>query len=259
MRISDVLPLTPLQRGLLFHASTAQGSDDVYAVQLDITLSGPLDQQRLRDAVHAVVVRHPHLVARFSEKFDQPVQIIPADPVAPWQYLDLSDGDPDHLDEQIQRVCAAERAAVCNLADEPAFRAALLRTAADQHRLVLTNHHIVIDGWSLPILLGEIFASYLGQRLPPAAPYRRYVTWLTGRDGDAARAAWGDVLAGFDTPTLIGPPDRLGHGPRGVASFRLPEDTTRALERAGALMSHHRQHRAAWRVVAAADAADRPP
>ena len=107
MRISDVLPLTPLQRGLLFHASTAQGSDDVYAVQLDITLSGPLDQQRLRDAVHAVVIRHPHLVARFSEKFDQPVQIIPADPVAPWEYIDLSDGDPDHLDEQIQRVCAA--------------------------------------------------------------------------------------------------------------------------------------------------------
>ena len=55
MRIADVLPLTPLQRGLLFHASTAQGSDDdVYAVQLDITLSGRLDQDRLRDAVHAV-------------------------------------------------------------------------------------------------------------------------------------------------------------------------------------------------------------
>ena len=82
MRIADVLPLTPLQQGLLFHASTAQGSDDdVYAVQLDVAFSGRLDQHRLRDAVHAVVVRHPHLVARFSEKFDEPVQIIPADPV----------------------------------------------------------------------------------------------------------------------------------------------------------------------------------
>ena len=56
MRIADVLPLTPLQQGLLFHASTAQGSDDdVYAVQLDIALSGRLDQHRLRDAVQAVV------------------------------------------------------------------------------------------------------------------------------------------------------------------------------------------------------------
>ena len=52
MRIADVLPLTPLQQGLLFHAGTAQSNgDDVYAVQLDITVTGPLDQRRLRDAV----------------------------------------------------------------------------------------------------------------------------------------------------------------------------------------------------------------
>ena len=227
-RIADILPLTPLQQGLLFHASTAQvNHDHVYAVQLDITLSGGLDQQRLRDAVHTVVTRHPNLAARFSRQFDELVQIIPADPVTPWRYVDLS-GEPD-LDEQIQRVCADERAAVCDLADEPAFRAALIRTAPDQHRFVLTNHHILFDGWSLPVLLGEMFASYYGQRLPAAAPYRRFVTWLAGRDRDAARAVWREVLAGFDTPTLVGPPDRFGLGRRDVASFRVPEDTTRAL------------------------------
>ena len=177
-RIADVLPLTPLQQGLLFHASTAQGNgDDVYAVQLDITVTGALDPHRLRDAVHTVINRHPNLAARFCHQFDEPVQIIPADPVAPWRYVELDAEDLD-LDEQIQRLCAAERAAVCDLADPPAFRAALIRTAPDRHRFVLTNHHIVLDGWSLPILLREIFASYYGQRLPAAAPYRRFVTWL---------------------------------------------------------------------------------
>ena len=127
-----------------------------------------------------------------------------------------------------QRVCAAERAAVCDLADRPAFRVALIRTAADRHRFVLTNHHIVLDGWSLPILLREIFAGYHGQRLPAAASYRRFITWLAGRDLDAARAAWREVLAGFDTPTLVGPPRRLGLGRRGVTSYRVPEETTRA-------------------------------
>ena len=94
-RVADVLPLTPLQRGLLFHTSTAQGDDDLgelYAVQLDITLSGPLDPHRLRDAVHTVVSRHPHLVARFCEQFDEPVQVIAADPVAPWRYVELDTG-----------------------------------------------------------------------------------------------------------------------------------------------------------------------
>ena len=91
--VADILPLTPLQQGLLFHAGTAQGSDDdVYAMQLDITLSGRLDQHRLRDAVHAVVNRHPHLVARFCQQFDEPVQVIPADPVAAWRYVELDTG-----------------------------------------------------------------------------------------------------------------------------------------------------------------------
>src|SRR5262249_19158493 len=230
MQIADVLPLTPLQQGLFFHASTAQGSDDVYAVQLDITVTGALDPDRLRDAVHPAINRHPHLAARFSEQFDEPVQIIPADPVAPWRYVELAGGgDGVDVDEQVRRVCAAERAAVCDLADRPAFRAALIRTAEDRHRFVLTNHHIVLDGWSKPILLREIFASYHGQRLPPAASYRRFVTGLAGRDRDAAQAGWRGVWVGFDTPTLVGPPDRLGLGRRGVASFRVPEETTRAL------------------------------
>ena len=95
--------------------------------------------------------------------------------------------------------------------------------------MVLTNHHIVLDGWSLPILLQEIFASYHGQRLPAAGSYRRFVTWLADRDLEAARAAWREVLAGFDTPTLVGPPARLELGRRGVESSRVPEQTTRAL------------------------------
>ena len=118
-----------------------------------------------------------NLAARFCEQFDEPVQIIPADPAPGWRYVEL-DADAD-VDEQIQQLCAAERAAVCDLADQPAFRAALIRTAPDRHRLVLTNHHIVLDGWSLPILLREIFAGYYGQRLPAAAsvPQRLSPGW----------------------------------------------------------------------------------
>ncbi|WP_156747935.1 condensation domain-containing protein, partial [Mycobacterium sp. 1465703.0] len=227
-RIADVLPLTPLQQGLLFHTRSAQGSDDLYAVQLDITLSGPLDRHRLRDAVHTMVNRHPNLAARFSEQFGQPVQIIPADPAPGWRYVQLEAGDID-IDEQIEQLCADERGAVCDLAERPVARAALIRTAPDRHRFVLTFHHIVVDGWSLPILLQEIFAGYYGQRLPAAVPYRRFVAWLADRDLDAARAAWREVFAGFDNPTLVGPPDRSGRGGRGVTSYRIPGHTTRAL------------------------------
>src|SRR6476646_6000341 len=239
MRIADVLPLTPLQQGLLVHASTAQGNgDDVYGVQLDFTVTGALEPHRLRDAVHTVINRHPNLAARFSQQFDEPVQIIPADPVAPWRYVELDADDPDvDVDEQVQRVCADERAAVCDLADQPAFRAALIRTAPDSHRFVLTNHHILMDGWSLQIVLREIFAGYYGQRLPGAVSYRRFVEGLAGRDRGAGQAAWAEVLAGFDTPTLVGRPDRFVLGERSAESFQVPEEVTRAVSELA--RSHH--------------------
>ncbi|HEX9833374.1 MAG TPA: condensation domain-containing protein, partial [Mycobacterium sp.] len=222
--IADVLPLTPLQQGLLFHASVARGSgDDVYAVQLDITLAGALDPQRLRDAVQNMVNRHPNLVARFNEDFGEPVQIIPADPVIAWQYQELD------VDEEIDRLCATDRVAVCDLTDQPAFRAALIRIGDNRHRFVLTNHHIVIDGWSLPILLQEIFAGYYGHQLLEPMPYRRFVIWLAGQDRDAAEAGWAEVFDGFDTPTLVAPRERLTLGRRGVGSFRVSAETTRAL------------------------------
>ncbi|MGE2727826.1 amino acid adenylation domain-containing protein, partial [Mycolicibacterium pulveris] len=227
MRIADVLPLTPLQQGLLFHASAAHAGDDTYAVQLDITLKGRLDAARLRAAVQTVASRHPNVAARFSQKFAEPVQILMADPMVPWQYIEL-DGS-GHVEEQIAQLCADERVAVCDLATQPPLRASLIRTGVDQYRFVLTNHHIVLDGWSLPIVLAEVFAGYYGQRLPPATPYRRFISWLADRDLDAARTAWAQVLDGFDTPTLVSPSGQTGPGRRDVASVVVAEDTTTAL------------------------------
>ncbi|EIU39505.1 non-ribosomal peptide synthetase [Mycobacteroides abscessus] len=89
-KIVDVLPLTPIQEGLLFHTTFARAAGalegdeagiDFYAVQLDITVTGLVDQLRLRDAVHTVVRRHPNLAARFCTQFGDPVQVILADPV----------------------------------------------------------------------------------------------------------------------------------------------------------------------------------
>ncbi|EUA55042.1 condensation domain protein [Mycobacterium intracellulare 1956] len=225
--VADILPLTPLQQGLLFH-STTQPDGDVYAVQLTITLRGGLDPQRLHHAVQNAVARHPNLAARFCSGFGDPVQIIPVTPEIAYRHVEL-DGDADDIDDQVRRMSAAERAAVRDLDDQPPLRATLIRTADQEFRFVLTVHHIVMDGWSLPILLQEIFACYYGSRLPAAPPYRRFVTWLAARDAPAARAAWRDALDGFDTPALVGPAGRAELGPRGAAAVRLSAETTGAL------------------------------
>ncbi|WP_033727080.1 non-ribosomal peptide synthetase, partial [Mycobacterium avium] len=223
-QIADVLPLSPVQQGLLFHTGFAQELEDLYAVQLGITVSGTLDPHRLRDAVQNAVNRHPNLVARFFDEFGEPVQIIPAEPEMAWRYLELDGGD---IDEQLEQLSADERAAVCDLAGQPAFRAALIRIADDRHRLLLTIHHIVIDGWSLPVLLQEVFAGYYGQRLPAPPSYRSYLMWLSAQDRAAAQDAWREALAGFETPTLVAPPGKIGR--RAVATYTVSADTTKAL------------------------------
>ncbi len=225
--LADILPLTPLQQGILFHSDLHGGSDDdVYAMQLALTLIGPLDLDRLRNAVHMVIERHPHLVARFCRAFDEPVQVVLADPTPGWRYVELIADDAG--DERIQQLCAAERAAVFELSDQPAFRVAVVRMAERRHRVVLTNNHIVLDGWSLPILLGELFAGYNGLRLGAAGSYRQFLTWLAARDRGRAEAAWSRLLDGFETPTLVSP-RRMGSGRRGLASSRLSPENTRAL------------------------------
>ncbi|MGH3580749.1 MAG: amino acid adenylation domain-containing protein, partial [Mycobacterium sp.] len=105
-RIADILPLTPLQQGLLFHTSTAGGEvfADMYSVQLDFTLVGTLDPDRLHDAVRTVVGRHPHLAAQFCRQYEHPVQVILSDPVIAWSFLDFS-GTGDGLEDEIERFC----------------------------------------------------------------------------------------------------------------------------------------------------------
>ncbi|WP_297600970.1 non-ribosomal peptide synthetase, partial [Mycobacterium sp.] len=223
-QIADVLPLSPVQQGLLFHTSFAAELEDLYAVQLGITVSGSLDARRLRDAVQTAVNRHPNLVARFFDEFGEPVQIIPADPVMAWRHVELDGGD---IDQQLEALAADERAAVCDLAGQRAFRAALVRIADDRHRVLFTIHHIVIDGWSLPVLLREVFAGYYGERLPAPPPYRSYLTWLAAQDHAAAQAAWREALDGFEAPTLVAAPGRIGQ--RAVATYTVSADTTRAL------------------------------
>ncbi|WP_156628431.1 condensation domain-containing protein, partial [Mycobacterium sp. 1274756.6] len=230
--IADVLPLTPVQQGLWFHTTLARDAgvalDDLYAVQLEIGFAGDLDTRRLRDAVDTVIGRHPNLAARFCDEFDEPIQIIPADPEIAWQNV-IFDAGEGGLDEQVQQLCATERTAVCDLGASVLFRVALVQLPEDRYRLIITNHHILMDGWSLPILMQEIFATYFGHRLPPAVPYRRFVSWLAEQDHDAARSAWQKVLKGFDTPTLVAPAERARLGPRGVEIFPVSVETTEAV------------------------------
>ena len=240
--VEDVLPLTPLQQGLVFHAGYDDGAPDVYHVQIALDLDGEIDPGTLREAAGALLRRHPvlrgcvrHLVS------GGPVQVVRAEVPVPWRYLDLSGLEPD---QQAARARAAVRDDLSrrfDLGEAPLLRLTLLRLGERRHTLALTNHHIVLDGWSMPLLLRELLAQHgpRGAAAParPTGSWRAYLDWRAGQDRAAAEQAWREALRGLDAPTRLAP-----HGDAHASvqptsrSVRLPESVTAAL--AGQARAH---------------------
>ncbi|MFD3827400.1 condensation domain-containing protein, partial [Streptomyces sp. NPDC058625] len=208
--LEDVLPLSPLQEGLLFHAVYDGGESDVYTPQLCLDLEGPLDADALRAACTALLARHANLRAAFVHDItDAPVQVITRDPGLPWLTADLSALPDTAQAAESDRIADAELAERFDPARPPLLRAALLGLGDKRHRLVLTHHHILLDGWSVPVLARDLFALYAAESptatLPRAAPYGDYLRWLAAQDRDDAHAAWARALDGVDEPTLVAP------------------------------------------------------
>ncbi|MCK2220947.1 amino acid adenylation domain-containing protein [Actinomadura sp. ATCC 31491] len=216
-KIKDVWPLTPLQEGLFFHA--LHGEEDPYTVHTTVRLRGPLDAAALRAAAERLLARHDPLRAAFRRRRNgQPVQVIAARAALRWDEADLTGGDAAEVIER-------DRRAAFDLAAPPLVRFTLVRQAPDRHLLLVANHHLVLDGWSLHLLLRELFDLYGGAEPLPAPPFKDHLAWLAGRDAEAARAAWRDHLAGLAEPTLVAGP-AAGPGPVREVVAELPAELT---------------------------------
>ncbi len=211
--LDDILPLSPLQEGLLFHALYDAQAPDVYTVQLELELTGPLEPGRLEAAVQALAARHASLRAGFRHAgLSRPVQVIAPPRPVPVRRIDLSMLDAAGRAARLAGLLAEDRRARFDLAAAPLMRWTLVRLAPAEHRLVLTNHHLLMDGWSTPVLVQELVRLYAAagapDALPRATPYRDYLAFIAAQDRPAALAAWGEALAGLDEGTRLAPPAR---------------------------------------------------
>ncbi|MFJ8940387.1 amino acid adenylation domain-containing protein [Streptomyces sp. NPDC102365] len=235
--LAEVWPLSPLQQGMLFHSSYDDEGPDVYGLQCVLGVDGPLDTELFRACWEALIERHAVLRASFQRRRSgEAVQLISRSVVLPWSDVDLSDLGEDEALTRFERLAREERDDRMNPASPPLLRLLLARLGEARHRLVLTTHHILLDGWSMPVLLDELEAVYTAggdiRVLPPVTSYRDYLSWLGRQDREAARAAWREELAGAEEPTLVAPQAAGGAEvsvlPRDLV-LDLPEATTTRL------------------------------
>jgi mycobactin peptide synthetase MbtF len=215
--IEDVMALSPLQEGLYSLTALSEPADDPYVIGMAADISGALDPDLLRDCAAKMLTRHPNLRASFfSRGIARPVQIVPSRVELPWRHVVASP-------EDVEALQIAERRRPFDFERAPAIRFLLIELPNARWRLTITAHHIVIDGWSLPVFVNEMMILYQSggnlEALPgKPRPYRDYIGWLATRDQVASQQIWRQHLADLPGPTLL--TAALGSEP--LASNGLP-------------------------------------
>jgi amino acid adenylation domain-containing protein len=208
--VEDLYRLSPIQEGMLFHALHG-GEVAPYFEQVVFTYDRELDLDRLERAWQQAIERHPALRTAFVwQEVERPVQIVHrraelACAQQDWRSLVLPEREA-----RLRCFLAEDRARGFALNRAPLLRLTAIRWDDATWRLVWSYHHLVLDGWSVEMLLREVAALYAAADKPAAAaleprrPFRDYIAWLRQQDLAAAEAWWRRIFAGFGEPTVLG-------------------------------------------------------
>ncbi|MBJ7288323.1 non-ribosomal peptide synthetase, partial [Williamsia sp.] len=216
--LTAILALTSVQQGIWFH-STFSDAHDPYVVQQIVEIAGDVDRDRFEAATAEVIRRHQGLSAGFTTVADgSPVAVHGRTPAPEVRWID---GDDDGAGaDVVESAARADRDRRFDLSAPPLMRFTMVRhrghpgTAGTGYTMIQTVHHIIADGWSVPIVLDDLRTAYRGERFAaPAARFDTHLRWLSDRDAPADRAAWSDYLDGIEGPTRVADVDGpIRHG-----------------------------------------------
>lgn len=254
--VEDIYELTPLQQGILFHALYDE-DPTLYVNQRSFVVDGPLQVDRLLAATAETVAAHAALRTSFHwEGLDKPLQVVHREVPLGATTLDWT-GTQDY-NEPLRRLLAEDLNAGFDPSRAPLQRLHLITLSDTRHVMVWTHHLLLLDGWSVPVFVREVFQRYFHAVLATPAPtpapqYRDYVSWYQSRDLDEARRYWSTAFAdGVGAPLAM-------LGPDGDAAPTLPRErvTTLSAETEARLRAAAARHsvtlttllQAAWSTV----------
>jgi non-ribosomal peptide synthase protein (TIGR01720 family) len=215
--LEDIYPMTPMQQGILYHILYAPESS-LYITQITCTIHEALNIDAFEHAWQKMIDRHSMLRTAFLwHGLDDPLQAVSRTVKLPLQIFDWQTLSPTQQQTELDELLLADRARGFELAQAPLLRLFLSRLSPDSYHFIWSTHHLLLDGWSVPLLLQEVFALYeAGCRgetldLEQPRPFRDYIVWLKRQDMNRAEAYWRRALAGFSTPTQLS----MEHGTNG--------------------------------------------
>ena len=194
--VEDVYPLSPTQLSML--ARSLQTGE--YVNQLSWRVRGELAAGRFAEAWRETLQRHAALrVACLWEGLEEPVQVVHRTCELPWATLDWRDVPAAELEDRLEAFAEDDRRRGFELSRPPLMRFTLIQSGDSEHRLLWTHHHLLLDGWSVALILEEVLTRYHDPARAWAEPpsHCSFIAWLRSQDLTADEAFWRRELQGF--------------------------------------------------------------
>lgn len=206
--IEDAYPLSSLQKGMLFHGET-DSEQPLYHNSASTLIKGELDVARFKVALSDLLSRHEILRSSFDAlDGDQYLQLVHKQVPTPFAVEDLTALTPAAKSARIALVEAQEKTTPFILAQAPLLRIRILLLGADQFQFVWTEHHAIMDGWSVSQFFEELMALYMAeveQEIQPA-PELKYRDFIAAEqaalNNEKHQLYWQESLVGFTTSEL---------------------------------------------------------
>jgi aryl carrier-like protein len=198
--IKHIYPLTPLQEGMYFHYVDKQST--AYFEQVEYEIKGALEVSLLKASLEKLVERHDILRTNFIHKPDHPIlQVVSEHKPVDFSFFDLA-GEPDQ-EGKISLFKAEDVRRGFDLKKDVLFRVSLFRLGNAHHRVICSNHHILLDGWSRGFVLNDLFDIYQASKnnddskLRPPRSFRDYVMQTKEKNTGASEQYWKTYLEGL--------------------------------------------------------------
>ncbi|ABX04732.1 MAG TPA: non-ribosomal peptide synthase [Herpetosiphon sp.] len=204
----QLYPLSSLQQGILFHRLYAPDAGD-YITQMQFEITGQLNHAAFSAAWNRTIGHYRMLRTAFVwQDLAEPLQLVLRQAVITIDFQQLPMNSLEQ-EQVLEAYLQADRTRGFEPTQAPLMRVALFERAPQRYCCIWTNHHLIIDGWSLPLILDSLFRYYQAEinqqplELAPEIPYQRYIQWLAQHNDQQATAFWRELLRGFTAPTSL--------------------------------------------------------
>lgn len=203
--VEDIYTLTPMQLGILYHTLN-DPTGKAYIQQGRCVLRGLLDVNRLSGAWRRTIARHAALRTSFEwAGVRHPVQVVKNDAELNVRYLDWSGIDSANRQQMLEESLARELTVPFDLRHAPLLRVTIIRFSEQEHVIIWTYHHLILDAWGEANVLRDVILLYNGPSrvLPQPGLFRNYVRYLKSIDESESLAFWRKYLTGFVPETRV--------------------------------------------------------